>query len=96
MKWFRPGNKGTDFLSAAPQRPDDAGSTDLRNVGKLLPVYTALQPRRQPSSNLSPFRLGGVVGWTRPLPRLDVATKRQILTPVKLNTILPTHRYFTE
>jgi hypothetical protein len=28
-------------------RPDDAVSKDLRNVGKLIPVYTALQPRRQ-------------------------------------------------
>jgi hypothetical protein len=31
-------------------RQGDGGSTDLRNVGKLTPVYTALQPRRQPSS----------------------------------------------
>jgi hypothetical protein len=31
-------------------RPDDGGSKDLRNVGKLLPGYTVLQPRRQPSS----------------------------------------------
>jgi hypothetical protein len=31
-------------------RPDDGGSKDLRNVGKLLPDYTVLQPRRQPSS----------------------------------------------
>jgi hypothetical protein len=31
-------------------RPDDGGSKDLWNVGKLLPDYTALQPRRQPSS----------------------------------------------
>jgi hypothetical protein len=30
--------------------PDDGGSKDLWNVGKLLPDYTALQPRRQPSS----------------------------------------------
>jgi hypothetical protein len=28
--------------------PDDGGSTDLWNVGKLTAVYTALQPRRQP------------------------------------------------
>jgi hypothetical protein len=27
-------------------RPDDGGSKDLWNVGKLLPDYTALQPRR--------------------------------------------------
>jgi hypothetical protein len=30
-------------------RPDDGGSKDLWNVGELLPDYTALQPRRQPS-----------------------------------------------
>jgi hypothetical protein len=36
-------------------RPDDGGSTDLWNVGKLVPVYTALQPRRQPSSTSSMF-----------------------------------------
>jgi hypothetical protein len=30
--------------------PDDGGSKDLWNVGRLLPDYTALQPRRQPSS----------------------------------------------
>jgi hypothetical protein len=29
---------------------DDEGSKHLRNVGKLLPDYTAQQPRRQPSS----------------------------------------------
>jgi hypothetical protein len=29
--------------------PDDRGSKYLSNVGKLLPDYTALQPRRQPS-----------------------------------------------
>jgi hypothetical protein len=28
-------------------RPDDGGSKDLRNVGKLLPDYMALQLRRQ-------------------------------------------------
>jgi hypothetical protein len=31
-------------------RPDDGGSKDLWNVGKLLPDYTVLQPRRQQSS----------------------------------------------
>jgi hypothetical protein len=31
-------------------RPDDGGSKALRNVGKLLPDYTVLQPRREPSS----------------------------------------------
>jgi hypothetical protein len=29
--------------------PDDGGSKDLWNVGKLLPDYTVLQPRRQQS-----------------------------------------------
>jgi hypothetical protein len=33
-------------------RPDDGRSTDLWNVGKLIPVYTALQPTKQPSSNI--------------------------------------------
>jgi hypothetical protein len=36
-------------------RPDDGGSKDLWNVGKLLPDYTALQPRRQPSSYSPPW-----------------------------------------
>jgi hypothetical protein len=31
-------------------RPDDGGSKDLWNVGKLLLDHMALQPRRQPSS----------------------------------------------
>jgi hypothetical protein len=31
------------------QRDDDEGSKHLWNVGKLLPDYTAQQPRRQPS-----------------------------------------------
>jgi hypothetical protein len=31
-------------------RPDNGGSKVLWNVGKLLPGYTALQTRRQPSS----------------------------------------------
>jgi hypothetical protein len=35
------------FRSAAPE---DGGSKHLWNVGKLLPDYTAQQPRRQPSS----------------------------------------------
>jgi hypothetical protein len=32
-------------------RPNDGGSKDLWNVGKLLPDYTVLQPRRQQSSS---------------------------------------------
>jgi hypothetical protein len=35
---------------SSTHRPDDGGSKDLWNVGKFLPDYTALQPRRQPSS----------------------------------------------
>jgi hypothetical protein len=34
-------------------RLGDGGSKDVWNVGKLLPDYTALQPRRQPSSHKS-------------------------------------------
>jgi hypothetical protein len=36
-------------------RPDDGGSKDLWNAGKLLPDYTVLQPRRQQSSELLLF-----------------------------------------
>jgi hypothetical protein len=36
-------------------RPEDGGSTDIRNVGKLVPVCTALQSRRQPSSYSPPW-----------------------------------------
>jgi hypothetical protein len=35
--------------------PDDGGSKYLWNVGKRLPDYTALQPRRQPSSYSPPW-----------------------------------------
>jgi hypothetical protein len=33
-------------------RPNDGGSKHLWNIGKLLPDYMVLQPRRQPSSYL--------------------------------------------
>jgi hypothetical protein len=36
-------------------RPDDGGSKDLWNVGKLLPDHMALQPRRQPSPLILKF-----------------------------------------
>jgi hypothetical protein len=36
-------------LRGLTHRPDDGGSKDLWNTDKLLPDYTALQPRRQPS-----------------------------------------------
>jgi hypothetical protein len=35
--------------------PNDWGSNKLWNVGKLLPDYTALQLRREPSSNSPPW-----------------------------------------
>jgi hypothetical protein len=35
--------------------PDDGGSKDLWNFGKPVPDYTALQPRRQPSSYSPPW-----------------------------------------
>jgi hypothetical protein len=38
-----------------PHRTDDESSKNLSNVGKLLPDYTALQPRRQPSSYSPPW-----------------------------------------
>jgi hypothetical protein len=34
-------------IAMSTHRPDDGGSKDLWNVGKLLPDYTVLQPRRQ-------------------------------------------------
>jgi hypothetical protein len=36
-------------------RPDDGGSKHLWNAGKLLPDYTAQQPRRQQSSYHTSF-----------------------------------------
>jgi hypothetical protein len=41
-----------DTYSLQHQGPDDGGSKYFWNVGKLLPDYTALQPRRQPSQYL--------------------------------------------
>jgi hypothetical protein len=38
---------------------DDAGSKQHRNVGKLIPDYTAQQRRRQPSSEMSPSVAAG-------------------------------------
>jgi hypothetical protein len=37
------------------QVDDDGGSKDILNVGKILPDYTALQLRRQPSSYSPPW-----------------------------------------
>jgi hypothetical protein len=36
--------------ASSTHHPDDGGSKDLWNVGKLLPDYTELQPKRQPPS----------------------------------------------
>jgi hypothetical protein len=33
-----------EFTIVSDDCPDDGGSTDLWNVGELIPVYTALQP----------------------------------------------------
>jgi hypothetical protein len=43
------------IIRAMSHRPDDGGGKDLWNVGKLLPDYTALQPRRQQSSYSPPW-----------------------------------------
>jgi hypothetical protein len=37
-------------------RPDDGGSKHLWNVGKLIPVYKAQHPGRQPSSYTPPWQ----------------------------------------
>jgi hypothetical protein len=42
-------------VSSMSHRPDDGGSKDPWNVGKLLPDYTVLQPRRQQSSYSPPW-----------------------------------------
>jgi hypothetical protein len=42
-------------IQIAMSRPDDGGSKDLWNVGKLLPDYTVLQPRRQQSEYSPPW-----------------------------------------
>jgi hypothetical protein len=44
--------RGAYFLH---HRPDDGGSKELWNVGKLLPDYTTQQQRRQPSSYSPPW-----------------------------------------
>jgi hypothetical protein len=47
-------------------RPDDGGSTDLYKVGRLIPVYTALQPRRQTSSYSQPWGPEVIFGFVFP------------------------------
>jgi hypothetical protein len=48
-------------------RPDDGGSKDPRNVDKLVPHYTALQPRRQPSSSCPDWRSS----WFSSIPQAN-------------------------
>jgi hypothetical protein len=38
-----------EVVTAETHRPEDGGSTGVWNVGKLISVYTALQPGREPS-----------------------------------------------
>jgi hypothetical protein len=48
--WGSHGGEYEDCCLLGCDRPEDGGSKDLWNVGKLLPDYTVLQPRRQQSS----------------------------------------------
>jgi hypothetical protein len=50
--------------------PDDGGRKHFRNVGKLLPDYTVLQPGRQPSSK-SMFSFSKYVSQSSVLSRLE-------------------------
>jgi hypothetical protein len=67
-------------------RPDDGGSNDLCNVGKLLPDYTAQQPRRQPSSYVliyhlstnSEIRSPNILNGDRKLNLSSNSTKKQV------------------
>jgi hypothetical protein len=52
-------------IAMITHRPDDGGSTDLWNVSKFTPVYTALQPRRQPSLTEASVTLGVKKKWQR-------------------------------
>jgi hypothetical protein len=49
----RPSHQGVSEPEVT-HRPDDGGSTDIWNAGKLIPVYTALQSRTKPSSYSPP------------------------------------------
>jgi hypothetical protein len=43
------------FQHCLHHQGNDTGSTDLWNIGKFVPIYMALQPRRQPSSKSLPW-----------------------------------------
>jgi hypothetical protein len=53
------------------ETPDDGDSKDLWNVGKPLPDYMVLQPRRQPFSETHLFQMGErstrpcMIHWTQ-------------------------------
>jgi hypothetical protein len=57
------------------RRPDDGGSTNLWNCGKLIPIYTALQPRGQPSSNRTDVSLEVCPGGVPWRGSLEVSNK---------------------
>jgi hypothetical protein len=71
-------------------RPDDGGSKDFWNVGKLLPDYSALQPRRQPSSYLPPWEPQILLDSTSVLPaaELEVQTIQQFNRNFSMNSIM--------
>jgi hypothetical protein len=54
--WGSHGGEYEDGCLLVDECPDDGGSKHLWNVGKLLPDYTAQQPRRQPSSRYTEAR----------------------------------------
>jgi hypothetical protein len=68
MIWGSHGSEHEDgcllVCSAVWTRSNDGGSTDLWNTGKLIPVYTALQPRRQPFSVFFSFYFVSSNQWT--------------------------------
>jgi hypothetical protein len=55
VSWTRVEDNGRARAREPIREPDDGGGRYLWNVGKLIPVYRALQPRRQPSSYSPPW-----------------------------------------
>jgi hypothetical protein len=68
-----------------PHRTDNGGSTDLWIGGKHIPVYTALQPRRQPPPQSPPWK-SQVISLYLLLTR-DSSSARS-----RMRTNLPSHR----
>jgi hypothetical protein len=56
--------RGPCCLHHQGKQPDDGGSKYLWNVGKLLPDYTAQEPRTQPSSYSPPWEHEISLQWT--------------------------------